>query len=149
MIQKAYMIKTLAAYSWAVLVAYILAVIFATQFVVASLIGMGVDVSWAQRLEMSFRDIVGMTSIFLPLVAIGFLIALGAAGILSRRNRSRRTVLFALAGAIAMIAIHMALKHTFDISLIAVARSLVGLFSQALAGAVGGYCYTRIRKAPV
>ncbi len=149
MIQKAYMIKTLAAYTWAVLVAYFLAVIFATQFVVASLIGMGIAVSWAQRLEMSFKDIVGMTGIFLPLVAVGFLIALGAAGILSRRNPTQRTFLFILAGALAMISIHLTLRYAFDVNLVAVARTLTGLFSQALAGAVGGYCFTRVKKLPV
>ena len=143
------MIKTLAAYSWAVLVAYVLAVIFSTQFVVASLTGMGIAVSWAQRLEMSFKDIVGMTGMFLPLVAVGFLIALGAAGILGRKNPTRRTFLFALAGALAMIAIHLALRYAFDINLVAVARTLTGLLSQALAGAAGGYCFTRIKKVPV
>jgi hypothetical protein len=142
------MIKTLAAYTWAVLVAYFLAVIFATQFVAASLIGMGIEVSLAQRLEMSFKDVIGMTGMFLPLVAVGFLIALGAAGILSRRNPLKRTFLFTLAGALAMIAIHLGLKFAFDINLVAVARTLIGLFTQAIAGAVGGYCFTRIKRMP-
>jgi len=149
MIQKAYMIKTLVAYIGSVLTAYLLAALFATQSVVASLIGMGISVSWMQRLEMSLHDMVGMTGIFLPLVTVGFLIALGVAGVLSRRNPTKRTVLFILAGAVAMIAIHMALKWAFDITLVATARSMTGLFFQAVAGAVGGYCFTRIKKIRV
>jgi MFS family permease len=130
----------------AVLSAYSLATLFATQSVISHLADMNIPLSMGERLEMSAKDQLGMTSLYLPLIAVGMLIAMLVAGWLGRRNPQRRTHLFMLAGAVAMLSIHLALNWSFDITLVAVARSPLGLLSQALAGAVGGYLFTRLKK---
>ena len=61
---------------------------------------------------------------------------------LVRRLPGWRRLLFPLAGAVAMVALHLTLKAAFDITPIAAARSGTGLLLQALAGAVGGYVLT-------
>jgi hypothetical protein len=141
-------VQTLFAWSVAVLATYSLACFTATQSVVARLGDMGIPVSLAERLQMSGQDLLGMVGLFLPLIAVGLLLAFLVAGFLGRRSPSRRTVLFILAGAMAMISIHLALQWSFDITLVAVARTPLGLLSQVLAGAAGGYLYTLLKRAP-
>lgn len=141
-------IQTVFAWAAAVLVAYALATLAATQSVAGRLADMGVGVSLAERLQMSGQDLLGMAGLYLPLIAVGLLLAFLVAGFLGRRSPPRRTVLFMLAGAMAMISIHLALQWSFDITLVAVARTPLGLLSQALAGAAGGYGYTQLKKLP-
>jgi hypothetical protein len=141
-------VQTLLAWSAAVLLTYALASFAATQSVVNRLDGMGIPTSLAERLQMSGQDLLGMAGLFLPLIAVGLLLAFLVAGGLGRRNPQRRTGLFVLAGAMAMLSIHLALQWSFDITLIAVARTPLGLLSQVLAGAAGGYLYTRLKKIP-
>jgi hypothetical protein len=141
-------IKTLSAWALAVLLAYSLATLFATQSVISHLADMGIPLSLGERLLMSAKDQLGMTSLFLPLIAVGMLIAMLVAGLLGRHNPRRRTHLFMLAGAVAMLSIHLALHWSFDITPVAIARSPLGLLSQPLAGAAGGYLFTRLKQAP-
>lgn len=141
-------IRTSLAWVMAVLAAYVLATLAATQSTVARLGGMGIRVTLGERLHMSSQDLLGMSGLYLPLIAVALLLAWPVAGWLARRKPEKRTVLFMLAGATAMLCIHLALHWSFDIILVAVARSPLGLASQALAGAAAGYFYTQFRKAP-
>jgi hypothetical protein len=141
-------VQTLFAWSVAVLVTYMLACFAASQSVAGRLGDMGIPVSLAERLQMSGQDLLGMAGLFLPLIAVGLLLAFLVAGFLGRRSPQRRSVLFILAGAMAMFSIHLALQWSFDITLVAVARTPLGLLSQALAGAVGGWLFTRLKKVP-
>lgn len=136
------------AWVLAVLLAYSLATLFATQSVIGHLADMGIPLSLGERLQMTASDQLGMTGMYLPLIAVGMLIAMLVAGFLGRRSPQRRTRLFMLAGAVAMISIHLALNWSFDITLVAVARSPLGLLSQALAGTAGAYLFTRLKPAP-
>lgn len=146
-------IKTLLArivtWALAVLLTYSLATLFATQSVISHLGDMGIPMSLGERLQMSASDQLGMTGMFLPLIAAGMLIAMLVAGWLGRHHPQRRTQLFMLAGAVAMLSIHLALNWSFDITLVAVARSPLGLLSQVLAGAAGGYLFTRLKTTLV
>lgn len=53
--------------------------------------------------------------------------------------------LFAAAGAATLVAVHLVLKASFGITPIAIARSLTGLASQAVAGAAGGWVYATLK----
>lgn len=134
----------LAAYVLAVATAYALASVGATQFVVASLGGMGVDVPPADRIAMTLADLAGMASMFLPLVAFALLFALLAAALLARWLPRWRTALYLLAGVTALVAIHVGLKLAFGLTPVAAARTAGGLGWQALAGAAGAYLYLRV-----
>lgn len=139
-------VQIVFAWLGAVLATYALACLAATQSVVARLGSMGIPVSFSERLQMSGQDLLGMSGMFLPLIAVGLLLAYLVAGWLGRRHTSRRTGLFMLAGAVAMLSIHFALRWSFDLDLVAVARTPLGLLSQALAGAAGGYFYTCLNR---
>ncbi len=127
-----------------VVVAYGLATITATQSVIARLAGMGVDVTFADRVSMTLHDLAGMAGMFLPIIAFGFLLAFLVTALLCRWLGAWRAVLYPLAGGVALICIHLALNHAFQITPIAIARSHLGLLIQGLAGAAGGYAYVAL-----
>ena len=60
--------RKLGIYLFAVLVAYGLAVVTASQHVVSSLASMGVEVGLADRLAMTLADLAGMAGMFVALV---------------------------------------------------------------------------------
>ena len=124
-----------------VVAAYLLASVTATQSVIIRLEGMGMDVAFGDRIAMTLRDIVGMAGMFLPMVAFALLMAFMTAALLCRWLSRWRLPLYALAGAVALITIHLVLHLTFGLSPIAIARTAGGLALQGLAGAAGGICY--------
>lgn len=137
-------VRRVGAYLVAAMVTYALAAIAATQSVIGSLGRMGVQINTGQRLSMTGHDLVGMAGLFLPLVAVALLIAFLLTALLVRRLPGGRRWLFPLAGAAAMLALHLAMKAAFGITPIAAARSTTGLLVQALAGAAGGYVLMRL-----
>ena len=136
----------LALYLAAVIVAYLLAVITATQSVVSSLAGMGVQLDMAERLSMTLNDISGMAPMLLPLIAFGLLIAFMTTALICRYLSQWRVPLYALAGAVALLCIHLALHYLFSITPVAIARTPGGLAVQALAGAAGGLTYVFLSR---
>ena len=131
----------LAIYLSAVVTTYLMASVMATQSVISSLSGMGVDVSFAERAAMTLQDIGGMAGMFLPMIAFGLLIAFMAAGLICHYWNQWRTPLYIIAGAAALVCVHLALNLAFGITPVAIARTPTGLGLQAIAGAVGGYTY--------
>ena len=115
--------KKLGIYLSAVLVTYLLASIFATQHVVSSLASMGVDVGLADRVNMTFSDLAGMAGMYLPLIAFGLLLAFLFTALLHYWLKRWQTALYVLAGATAVIAIHVFLNLAFNLTPIAIARS--------------------------
>lgn len=131
----------LAIYLVAVAAAYLLASITATQSVIYSLTGMGVEISISERATMTLRDIGGLAGMFLPMVAFGLLIAFMATALFCRYWNQWRIPLYITAGAAALLCIHLALNLAFEITPVAIARSPAGLLVQSMAGAAGGFIY--------
>jgi len=139
--------KRLLIYLSAVAVAYLLATVTATQSVVSSLSGMGVDISFSERTAMTLRDIGGMAGMFLPMIAFGLLIAFMTTALICRYWSQWRIPLYIVAGAAALVCIHLALSLAFSITPIAIARTNAGLILQALAGAAGGLTYVLLSRS--
>jgi len=137
----------LAIYLSAVVVAYLLAAISATQSVVSSLTGLGLPVSFPERVSMTFSDIGGMAGMFLPMVAFGLLIAFMATALICRYRKRWRFPLYILSGAVALVCIHLALHLAFGITPVAIARTTGGLMIQAVAGAAGGLTYVLLSRS--
>lgn len=138
--------RKLANFLAALGVAYVLATVTATQSVVARLGEMGVEIRFAERLAMTLSDLAGMAGMFLPLIAFGFIIAFLATALLCRWWDRWRLPLYIAAGACAVACIHIALNLAFEITPVAIARSLPGLLIQALAGAAGGFTYVSLMQ---
>jgi hypothetical protein len=131
----------LAIYLAAVAAAYLLASITATQSVISSLTGMGVEVSIGERTTITLQDIGGMAGMFLPMVAFGLLIAFMATALICRYWSKWRIPLYISAGAAALLCIHLGLNLALEITPVAIARSPAGLLVQSIAGAAGGFIY--------
>ncbi len=141
------MLKVILAYAGAVVAAFVLGSVFVTQFNLASVAGMGMEVSPGVRLQATLHDLAGLSSTYLPMVAVAFLIALLVAAGLLKLFPAQRLFLFVLAGAVGLITIHLLIKALLGLNGIAATRTLAGLLSQGLAGAVGGYVFYAIRRS--
>ena len=141
------MLRLLKAFVPAVLLAYFLASVLVTQANLAAVQSMGLEVSTGLRLDTTVRDMVGMASSYLILILVSFTLALPVAAGLTRLLPDQRALLFTLAGFVAIVALHLIMKAALGLSGIAPTRTMVGLLSQGLAGAVGGYCYHVLSRA--
>jgi hypothetical protein len=137
--------KRIIAYIFAVFSTYILAVVLVSQFNISNVQEMGFAVSFNERLVSIARDLIGMLGLYLPLLAIGLLVAFSFTGLVLVRFIKQTQVLYPLAGFVGVVAIHSILHMVLGLSGIAPTRTLIGLLSQGLAGALGGYVYLRIR----
>lgn len=141
-----FLTRRLGAWLLAVAVAYLLASVTATQSVINNLSGMGVHVQPGVRMQMTLSDILGMANMFLPMVAFALLMAFMTAALLCRWLARWRLPLYAVAGGVALITIHLTLHLAFGLTPIAIARTAGGLSLQGLAGAAGGVCYILLIK---
>jgi hypothetical protein len=135
------MLRALAAFVAAVLAAYVCAAVAATQHVISRLNDMGVEVGIGDRLNATLHDLVGMASLYLPILAIAFVIAFPVAAVVIRMAPRWRPLGYPLAGGAAVLAIHLILNQVFGITPIAAARTTLGLTLQALCGAFGGWVF--------
>ncbi len=140
------MLRVLKAFVPAVLFTYVLASILSTQFILGSLQGMGVDVGVMVRLSTTLHDLVGLSTSYLILILVAFILGLPVAAGLSKLMPSQRLVLFVLAGFVAIVALHLIMKAVLGMSAIAATRTMFGLLSQGVAGAAGGYLYFRLSR---
>jgi hypothetical protein len=141
------MVQVIMAYVIAVVVATVTGAIASTQFVLGGLQGLGAEVPFNERLQMTLQDIVGIAPIYGGLIAVGFLIAFVAAYLVARILPSAlRPVVFAVAGAVAIAVIHLGLNAQFETTLVAGARSWAGYAAQLGAGALGGFAYALVKR---
>ena len=138
--------KKLGIYLAAVFTAYLLAVAAATQHVAGQLAAMGVETGLGQRLEMTLIDVAGMAGMFLPIIAFGLLIAFLVTALLCRWLPRHRTELYVLAGATALLCIHLTLHQALGLTPVAAARTWIGLLFQGIAGAAGGFVYISLNR---
>lgn len=142
------MARRLTVFLLALFVTYVLAASAATQSVLARLREMGIRITLDHHLSATGHDLVGMATSFLPLLAIGLLLAFLVTGQINRWFAGWRVALFILAGAVAVISVHAGLKLVFDITPVAAARTTGGLLIQAAAGAAGGLIYGLATASP-
>ncbi|MGH8481222.1 MAG: hypothetical protein ACRES8_02035, partial [Nevskiaceae bacterium] len=97
-------LKLIAAWLAAVAATAVLGSVVQTQFNLAELQALGVPVTAGARLGTTARDLAGFGPLFGALVAIAFLIAFVVTGLLRRWLVRGRAALYALAGAVAVMA---------------------------------------------
>lgn len=137
------MLRWIGAWLAATLAAYALGSIFMTQMVVADLGTLGVAVDAVTRLQMTIRDIAGLSTSYLPLVGLAQLIAqLVATGIARAVGRFRRALAVA-AGAAAMLGLLLILQQVLGLNPLSGSRGIAGHALQTAAGAAGGLVFAR------
>jgi len=125
----------------AVLTAYALAAVAATQSVMARLAEMGVTVPVDVRISTTFSDLINMAGTLLPLLLIALGLGFAVAAIVSRRRPDWKKLGYPLAGFAAVITMYLLMRMVLELTPVAAARSIEGLLLQGVAGAVGGWVF--------
>ena len=136
--------RIILSYVSAVLAAYLIGCIAISQGNIAAIVGMGFEVTLGQRLETAWHDVLNMTALYLPIIAVAYLVALPVAALVIKRYPDLRRLGFVLGGFVALVTIHLVLKQVFGITGVAPTRTVMGLILQGIAGSLGGYCYYRL-----
>ena len=139
------MIRRIAAFVGAVAATYVLGAFVSTQMVLNVVAALGVPVGAATRASAVLHDLPGMAPVYGPLIMIAFLIALPVAALVMRFVPGPRTLGYVLAGALALLAMHILMPALLGMHMFVATRSLAGLAWQVAAGAVGGYVFARFR----
>lgn len=142
-------LRAVVGFIVAVVVLTVLAVIFQTGFVLSALGDVGAQLSLGPVIAMMLDDLIGFGPLYGALVAIGLLVAFPAAAIVHRVTKLSRVLVFAGAGLVCMGVMLVAMEQVFfGIQLVAGARTLPGLVSQLIAGAIAGWAFVQLTPSP-
>jgi hypothetical protein len=132
--------RIIIAFAVAVIVTTILGTFASTQFVLARLVALGVDVPVDVRIATTLQDIAGMGPLYGVLIAVAFAIAMTvAAAVVRLLVPEWRTIASPVAGAAAVLTLLLSLEAVLGMMPIAGARTIGGMAVQVAAGAIGGW----------
>ena len=121
----------------AVIFAFVAASLFHSQFVMAELSKVGVEILFKDRLSMSIDDLLGLYPTYEIVIAVSYFISFILAGLLIKRFKLSPNILYFLAGGVGVTVALLAMHPILEITLLAGARSTYGFICQSLAGALG------------
>lgn len=130
----------------AVIFAFVLASLLHSQFVMAELTMVGVEISLNDRLSMSLDDLIGLYPTYGIVIAVSFLIAFIVTALILKKLKLSPYILYTLAGGLGLTVALLAMHPILDITLLAGARSTFGFVCQSLAGAIGGGVFAHLRQ---
>jgi len=137
--------KIILAFVISVVLATLLATLFSTQFVIAGLTQAGAEISLGERLNMTLYDLGHLGRLYGIFILIGLAIAFLAAALVYRFAKTKRALIYVVAGmACFVVMLYLMQAVFFGVPIIAGARSTMGLIFQVLAGGLGGYMFARL-----
>ena len=128
---------------WAMLI--FLFILTATQFNLAEIAALGLNVPFADRLATTAQDLVGGLPLIATIFGFGFLIAMPVTGVIAGWVKILPHVAHGLGGFVGVGVTLFALKALFAITPIGAARDIDGFIALCLSGAVAGYVYSALR----
>jgi hypothetical protein len=131
----------------ATIFAFVLASLFHSQFVMAELTLVGVNISLNDRISMSIDDLLGLYRTYGVVIALSLLLAFGFTQLIMKRVNVSPSILYCLAGGIGVTTALFAMHPILGITLLAGARSTFGLICQSFAGAIGGWVFSYMRAS--
>lgn len=134
-------LRVVLGWSIAVLVAVIAGSIVQTQFNLAAIAALGVEIGLLDRLSTTWHDLLNFTPTYAILVSLAFAIAWPLAGFLKRWLPMHRTLLFVLAGFAALGTMILVMNRALPVTGIAATREPAGALLLAAAGAIAGWIY--------
>ena len=129
--------------SWAMLI--FLFILTATQFNLAEIAALGLNVPFADRLATTAQDLVGGLPLIATIFGFGFLIAMPVAGMIARWIKILPHVAHALGGFTGVAVTLFTLKALVAITPIGAARDINGFVALCLSGAIAGYIYSALK----
>jgi predicted membrane-bound dolichyl-phosphate-mannose-protein mannosyltransferase len=130
----------------ATIVTAMLACLAQTQMVLHGLSQLDVQISFSERLYMSWQDLAGLLPSYGSIILLGLAIGFGATKLIRRYTSIKSPNLYIFAGGAVMAVILIAMQPVLGVTLIAGARSSFGIILQIIAGMIGGFCFMRLRK---
>ncbi|WP_420430542.1 hypothetical protein [Hyphobacterium sp.] len=146
-------IRIFIAYVAAAIAGGLATTLLSTQVVLLYLAGAGADIPLAARSDAMLADLTGFAPTLILLTAIGYLLALPVAALVSRLVGGLRTIGYVLAGFVTILVMVTAIEVYYQsvlgvgITPIASARAFWGLAVMALGGALGGWVFARLARA--
>jgi hypothetical protein len=140
-------LPTLLYFLLAVLLATLMGTVLQTQFNLANLQALGAPMPLGVRVQTTCLDLLGFSPTFAVLVILGFIFALPVASRLACVWPMGRWLLFALAGALAVLAA-MALANALlpMPTLIGANRSLAGTLALMASGSLGALLFAVLAR---
>ncbi len=123
-----------------------LGIAVSTQFVLAQLTGLGVEIPFGLRVSTTLHDMGSMLPLFGSIMGLGFLIAMPVATLIARWVKILPELVYALAGFAAVAVILISMKLVFQLTAIAAARETSGFIALCLVGALAGYVYQQLSR---
>ena len=144
---EAQVIRSIGAFLAAVLVAYVIGAVLATQHVLGALTMMGMDIDFGVWAHATLHDLVGMFATYAPLITISFLVGLPVILLICRGRPQWRRTGYITGFFVAILVMHWLMPLLLDVNPVAATRRFGGLLQQGLAGAVGGYVFFLLGRA--
>ena len=142
--------RTVISLTFGILLAYVAGSVLGTQVVLNNVASMGLEVTLAMRWSSSVSDVAGLAGTLLPLMAIALLPGWLILDWFGRRpTMSVAPAWYILTGAVGIAVLHPTLNWAFGVDVFAPARTLPGLFGQAVAGGLGGFVVALSRLGEV
>ena len=142
-------LRVFGAYLATVLVLVALAVIAQSLFVLAGLGAVGAEIGAADALSMIGDDLTGLGPLYAIFIALGLAIALPVAVLAGRVLPAPRGWVFSAAGLVCMLVMLTLMKEVFfGVQVIAGARSMAGLLTQAVMGGLAGVVFVLLTAPP-
>lgn len=140
--------KVVLGFVAAVAATYVFAAVSYSQLNLASLLEMGLVVDAGTRLKTTVHDLGGLALIYLPIISVALLIGFGVARLVLIWVPQLRTIGYMLAGFAALYTVEYALGNLVASGThpLHVTMTTVGLLSQCVAGAIGGYVFVRMTR---
>ena len=140
-------LKRIGSWLAAVIIAVILGVTLQTQNIIARLGNLGADIGLSERLSMTVYDIIHLGSLYGIFIAIALGVAFLASGFLFRFTKFGRSIIYPIAGGLAILVMLLLMKRAFfDVHIIAGARDSFGIALQILSGAIGGWIFAQLTR---
>ena len=139
-------IKLVSHFLIAAMATFILASLAHSQFVLYELAALGVDIDLPTRLSSTLDDLIGLMPTYGIIIAGSLLLGFVITALLKKYLKNFNYWLYPLAGFVAILCAHLAMNPILEITVIAGARSSLGLICQCLAGAFGGWAFANMRQ---
>ena len=140
--------RTLMAWLAAVLAATIAGSLVQSRHSIAAIADIYQPVAWADQFRVIGHDLVHFAPTWGAVMALGLLVAMPVAAWLARRRPNLRTLLFPLAGFVAVWVALLAMEQMVPVTVVAAARDLGGWLLLGLGGALGGAIFIALGRRP-
>jgi len=138
--------KTMAFFVVAVIDASILTSIVSTQLVLADIRSFGLAVSLGDRLQATLHDLLGLALPLLVLIGLSFLVAFAVARYAIRIIGGNQMMWFMAAGLTSVPTGIVLIKYFMGGTLLASARTSLGMLLIALCGMAGGWMFAYLNS---